>query len=137
MYRWVHRFTPELIDAARPARHHVGDRWSVDETNVKVARVWRYVYRAVDQRGQVIVPVPATRYRPARRFFATALTAHGEPTQVFTDRAAALANVNEDLIPAAVHSTGQYETTGSNVTMAGSRPDCDRCGLRTDRTASV
>lgn len=54
LYRWVQRFTPELIDTARPTRHAVGDRWFVDETYVKVAGVWRYVYRAVDQRGQVI-----------------------------------------------------------------------------------
>ena len=25
IYRWVQRFTPLLIDAARPCRHHVGD----------------------------------------------------------------------------------------------------------------
>ncbi|MCP3856608.1 MAG: IS6 family transposase, partial [Actinomycetia bacterium] len=54
VYRWVQRFTPLLIDAARPCRHAVGDRWFVDETFVRVAGVWRYVYRAVDQYGQVI-----------------------------------------------------------------------------------
>ena len=31
LYRWVQRFTPLLIDAARPCRHAVGDRWFVDE----------------------------------------------------------------------------------------------------------
>jgi len=50
----VLRFTPLLADAARPCRHLVGDRWFVDETYVKVAGQWRYVYRAVDQFGQVI-----------------------------------------------------------------------------------
>jgi transposase, IS6 family len=52
IYRWVQRFTPELIDAARPSRHVAGDRWSVDET--KVAGRWVYLYRAIDQHGQVI-----------------------------------------------------------------------------------
>jgi transposase-like protein len=32
--RWVLRFMPLLIDAARPCRHGVGDRWHVDETFV-------------------------------------------------------------------------------------------------------
>ena len=32
VYRWVQRFTPLLIDAARPCRHAPGDRWFVDET---------------------------------------------------------------------------------------------------------
>jgi transposase-like protein len=54
IYRWVLRFTPLLADAARPCRHAVGDRWQVDETYVKVAGQWRYVYRAIDQFGQII-----------------------------------------------------------------------------------
>jgi transposase-like protein len=54
VYRWVQRLTPLLADAARFARHSPGDRWFVDETCVKVNGVWRYVYRAVDQYGQVI-----------------------------------------------------------------------------------
>jgi hypothetical protein len=32
VFRWVQRFTPLLIDAARPCRHVPGDRWFVDET---------------------------------------------------------------------------------------------------------
>ena len=35
LFRWVQRFTPLLIDAARPCRHAVGDRWFVDETDGK------------------------------------------------------------------------------------------------------
>jgi IS6 family transposase len=31
IYRWVQRFTPLVIDAARPCRHSVRDRWFVDE----------------------------------------------------------------------------------------------------------
>ena len=48
LYRWVQRFTPELIDAARPSRHVAGDRWFVDETYLKVAGQWVYLYRAID-----------------------------------------------------------------------------------------
>jgi hypothetical protein len=32
IYRWVQRFTPEFVEAARPCRHAPGDRWFVDET---------------------------------------------------------------------------------------------------------
>ncbi len=39
LYRWVQRFTPLLIDAARPCRHFAGDRWFVEETYVKVVGV--------------------------------------------------------------------------------------------------
>ena len=44
IYRWVQRFTPLLAEAARPCRHAVGNRWHADETYVKVAGQWRYVY---------------------------------------------------------------------------------------------
>ena len=54
IYMWVQRFTPEFIEAARPARHLPGDRWFTDETYLKVAGRWAYLYRAVDQNGQVI-----------------------------------------------------------------------------------
>ena len=37
VYRWVQRFTPLLIDAARPCRHVPGDRWFVEETYAKIA----------------------------------------------------------------------------------------------------
>src|SRR6185503_13719933 len=74
-YRWVQRFTPLLADAARFARHSPGDRWFVDETYVKVNGLWRYVYRAVDQHGQVIDVLLSARRDAdaARRFFRRAL----------------------------------------------------------------
>ena len=64
VYRWVLRFAPLLAEAARPCRHAVGDRWQVDETYVKVAGQWRYVYRAIDQFGQVIDVFVSARRMP-------------------------------------------------------------------------
>jgi hypothetical protein len=64
VFRWVQRFTPLPADAARFTRHSPSDRWFVDETYVKVNGVWRYVYRAIDQHGQVI-DVMLTRRRGA------------------------------------------------------------------------
>ncbi len=52
IYRWVQRFTPEFVEAARTCRHVPGDRWFVDETYVKVNGRWTYLYRAVDQHGR-------------------------------------------------------------------------------------
>jgi transposase-like protein len=76
VYRWVQTFTSEFIDAARFARHATGDRWFVDETYVKVAGRWTYLYRAIDQHEQVIDVLISKRRdsRAARAFFTRALT---------------------------------------------------------------
>ena len=57
----------------------------------------------------------------ARTFFTAALTVHGDPTVVITDRAPASANVIEELLPAALHNTSQYENN---------RVECDHGRLR-------
>ena len=140
VYRWGQRFTPLVIDAARPCRHGVGDCGFVDETYVKVAGVWRYVYRAVDQHGQVIeVSVSKRRnVAAATKFFEAMLAGRDRPREVTTDLAAPLLRVVDDLLAEVLHDTTQY----------GNNPiECDHGrlkarlrpmrGLRTDRTASV
>lgn len=90
VFRWVQRFTPLLAEAARACRHRVGDHWWVDETYVKVSGRWRYVYRAIDQFGQVIDVYVATRRdsAAARYFFTRALaTTKVIPVEVTTDKA--------------------------------------------------
>jgi transposase-like protein len=111
IYRWVQRFTPLLAEAARPCRHAVGDRWQLDETYVKVAGRWRYVYRAIDQFGQLIdVFVSARRdTKAAHRFFERAInTTKVMPTEVTTDQAPVYPVVLEELLPAAWHRTERY-----------------------------
>jgi transposase, IS6 family len=103
VYRWVQRFTPLLIDAARPCRHARGDRWFVEETHVKIAGRWVYLYRAIDQSGQFIdVLVSQKRDMATTHRFVTRAPEHGpSPTTVTTDRAAADLWVLDELVPAA------------------------------------
>ena len=110
VYRWVQRFTLEFIEAARLCRHAPGDRWFVDETYVKVASRWTYLYRAIDQHGQVIdVMLSARRdLAAARRFFIQALRACTIPAEVTTDLAPAYPRVLDELIPSALHTVERY-----------------------------
>jgi IS6 family transposase len=110
VYRWVQTFTPAFIDAARPARHAGGQRWFLDETYVKVAGRWTYLYRAVDQRGHVI-DVLVSRRRDAaagRSFFARALRYGPAPIEITTDRAPVYPRIVDEVAPAARHVTEQY-----------------------------
>jgi transposase, IS6 family len=106
----VQRFTPEFIEAARPCRHAPGDRWFVDETYVKVAGRWTYLYRAVDQYGQVIDVLlsPRRDLTAARLFFARALRAGTVPAEVTTDRAPVYLRVLDELLPSALHTVARH-----------------------------
>jgi transposase-like protein len=110
IYRWVQTFTSELIDAARPSRHATGDRWFVDETYVKVAGRWTYLYHAVDQHGQVIDVLMSARRdgATARAFFARALTFGPAPVEVTTDRAPVYPRVIDEHAPRARHVQELY-----------------------------
>jgi transposase-like protein len=110
VYGWVQTFTCEFIDAARPARRATGDRWFVDETYVKVAGRWTYLYRAVDQHGQVI-DVLLSRRRDAvaaRSFTAQARKVGPVPIEVTTDRTPVYARVLDELVAGARHIVEQY-----------------------------
>jgi len=110
VYRWVQRFTPEFIEAARPCRHTPGDRWFVGETYVKVSGRWTYLYRAVDQFGQVIDVLLSARrdLAAARRFLTRALRASAVPVEVTTDRAPAYPRALDELAPPALHTVGRH-----------------------------
>ena len=110
VYRWVQRFTPLLLDAAHPCRHAPGDRWFVDETYAKVAGRWVYLYRAIDQFGQVIDVLVAEKRDLAatHRFFTRALEHGARPSEVSTDRASAYLRVLDELLPSVCHVMEQY-----------------------------
>ena len=141
VYRWMQRFTPLFADAARCARHSPGDRWFVDETYVKVNGVWHYVYRAVDQHGQVIDALVSKRRdgEAARRFFHRAIsTLKVTPTEVVTDAAPAYPKVLDELVPAAWHHVERYANNRIEADHGGLKHRLRPMrGLRTDRTASV
>jgi transposase-like protein len=141
VFRWVQRFVPLLADAARFARRSPGDRWFVDETYVKVNGVWRYVYRAIDQDGQVIdVLVSARRDADsARRFFQRALsTLKATPSEVVTDAAAIYPAILDELIPKAWHHVERYANNPIEADHSQLKHRLRPMrGLQTDRTAQV
>jgi len=47
--RWVLRYAPELEKCIRPHLKPTNDSWRVDETDIKIKGVWKYLYRAVDK----------------------------------------------------------------------------------------
>jgi transposase-like protein len=54
IWRWVQRYAPVLNQRLRREMRRPNGSWRVDETYVKVAGSWAYLYRAVDSAGETI-----------------------------------------------------------------------------------
>ncbi len=122
VYRWVRRFTTLLAETAKPCRHAVGDRWHFDETYVKVAGHWRYLYRAIDQFGQVVDVLLSSRRdaRAAKRFFTKAMAnSQSEPAEVIPTVPAPTWASSTSCSPPPSMTWSGSPTTSSRLTTAG------------------
>jgi transposase-like protein len=103
--------------------------------------VWRYVYRAVDQHGQVIDAMLSVRRdaAAARRFFTRALrTLKVIPREVVTDAAPVYPGVLQELTPAAWHPVEQYANNPIEADHSRLKHRLRPMrGLKTDHTARV
>ncbi len=117
---WVQTFGPLLGEAARRRARPVGTRWWVDETYVRVKGKWAYLYRAIDEDGQVIdVLLRAHRdLDSAKAFLGQAIERWGvTPTEVITDGHQAYQRAVREEAPEAVHIvTGLHRAPGHPTT---------------------
>ncbi|BCL79056.1 IS6 family transposase [Ktedonobacteria bacterium brp13] len=83
IYRWVLHYAPEIEKRWRPYLNATTDSWKVDETYIKVKKVWLYLYRAVDSEGSTLefLLSPTRDAEAAKHFFCKALhvTASSSP----------------------------------------------------------
>src|SRR4051794_8964270 len=54
IWRWIQYYAPELSRRCRPELRKTNGSWRVDETYLRVAGKWTYLYRAVDSTGDTI-----------------------------------------------------------------------------------
>jgi len=75
IYRWVQVYAPELGKRCRPHLKTCNDSWKVDETSIKIKKVWFYLYRAVDSAGNTLefLLSPTRDAEAAQRFFCKAM----------------------------------------------------------------
>jgi len=88
-----------------------GDTFFIDEVLVKIRGKQHYLWRAVDQDGEVVdVYLQARRDgRAATRFFKRLLKVNSrEPRKIVTDKLRSYGAAHLELIPDAIHDTSQY-----------------------------
>jgi len=83
VHRWAIKMLPVLATVFRKRKRSVGSRWRMDETYIKVAGQWKYLYRAVDRAGNTVdVHLTAKRdLAAARRFLERAINLHDVPRE--------------------------------------------------------
>jgi putative transposase len=100
--------------ARRLKRKHqcYGDTFYLDEVFVKINGKQHYLWRAVDQGGEVVdVYLQARRDgATAKRFYRRLVRSHGgDPRKIVTDKLRSYGVAHRALMPDVIHSTEQYE----------------------------
>ena len=116
---WVHTFGPLLAAELRRRARPLGTRWYVDETYMRIRGAWAYLYRAVDETGQV-VDVLLRKHRDldsARAFLRQAKRRRAaRPATVVTDKHAAYDHAVRRHVPRATHvRTGLHRSRGATT----------------------
>ena len=110
---WEGRFAPLIADELRRRRRgRVGSRWSIDETYVKIAGKWCYLYRAIDEYGDLVDCLLSRKrdMKAAKAFLRSALEVAGKPPkQATTDGHGAYPRaIKEELGHDVQHRTGKH-----------------------------
>ena len=116
--QWCQRFGPVYARRLRRRRGRLGDTWHLDEVFVTIQGRQQYLWRAVDEDGDVLdILVQAHRNRRAAvRFFRTLLKTQGRiPRRLITDQLRAYAAACRTVMPSVVHVTDQYANNRAEV----------------------
>jgi putative transposase len=108
---WCNKFGPKYARRLKRKHRGYGDTFFIDEVFVKINGKQHYLWRAVDQDGEVVdVFLQAKRDgAAAKRFFKRLLRSHGgEPRKIVTDKLRSYGVAHRELIPEAVHVTERY-----------------------------
>jgi transposase-like protein len=109
--RWVLKYAPELDKRIRPYLNPTNDSWRIDETDIEVKGVWKYLYRAVDSEGNTLDFMRSAKRdgKAAARFFRKVLkAAHTQtPRIINVDKNAAY--------PVAAEALNEDETVETTI----------------------
>jgi putative transposase len=108
---WCIKFGAKYARRLKRRHHGYGDTFFIDEIFVKINGKQHYLWRAVDQDGEVVdVYIQARRDgKAATGFFKRLLKSHGdEPRKIVTDKLRSYGVAHRELMPEVIHDTSQY-----------------------------
>jgi putative transposase len=108
---WCNKTGPKYATRLKRKHQGYGDTFFIDEVFVKIGGKQHYLWRAVDQDGEIIDVFLQKRRDGAavKRFFKRLLKKHrGEPRKIITDKLRSYGVAHRDLIPDTIHDTSPY-----------------------------
>ena len=108
---WCIKFGSLYSKRLKRKHRGYGDTFYIDEVFVKINGKQHYLWRAVDQDGEVVdVHLQAQRdAATAKRFFRRLIRNNkGEPRMIVTDKLRSYGVAHREIMPEAIHVTDQY-----------------------------
>jgi putative transposase len=121
--QWCLKFGAENARTLRRRQGHLGDLWHLDELFVYIQGQRQYLWRAVDQDGDVIdiLVQPRRDQGAAERFFRKLLKGQGsQPWKLITDKLRSYGAAHRTTMPSVIHETERYANNRAEVTRANS-----------------
>ena len=115
---WCLTFGIDYARRLRSRRGRQGDTWHLDELFIRIQGRQQYLWRAVDEDGDVIDILVQSRRnrRAAERFFRKLLKRQGcEPRRLITDKLRSYSAALRTVMPSVVHCTDQYANNRAEV----------------------
>ena len=116
--QWCQRFGPVYARQLRRRRGRMGDTWHLDEVFVTIQGRQQYLWRAVDEDGDVldILVQPRRNRHAAVRFFRRLLKNQRHvPRRLITDKLRSYPAASRTVMPSVVHVTDQYANNRAEV----------------------
>ena len=116
--RWCRKFGLEYARKLRRQQGRLGDTWFLDEVFVTINGKRQYLWRAVDQDGDVIDILVQSRRnrRAAERFFRKLLKGQGKPPlRLVTDKLKSYGAAHRTIMPSVTHDTHRYANNRAEV----------------------
>jgi len=121
---WCNKFGVKYVRRLKKKHQGYGHTFFIDEVFVKIDGKQYYLWRAIDQDGE-IVDVFLQRRRDgkaAKCFFKRLLKTHQmEPRKIVTDKLRSYGVAHRDLIPDTIHDTSQYANNRAELSHQATR----------------
>ena len=115
---WCRKFGPGYVRTLKRRQGRLGDSWHLDEVFIRIGGQQHYLWRAVDQDGDVldILVQPRRDQRAAERFFRRLLRDQGkQPFQIVTDKLRSYSAALRTLLGEVAHHTERYANNRAEV----------------------